>query len=86
MPKKIELEFEDGKDHSALMDMAFADAGGGKTLETLISQIARHGSIAACGLADSAEVCTTVYPFMQAMALVNQRPQPADSAGSRMAS
>jgi len=29
---KVDLEFEDGKDHSAIMDQAFADAGSGKSM------------------------------------------------------
>lgn len=39
MSKKIDLDFNDGKDHSAIMDMAFADADSGKymRLATCIS-------------------------------------------------
>ena len=40
------------------------DSVGGKTLETLISQMKRHGSIAACGLAGGSSLNTTVFPFI----------------------
>lgn len=40
------------------------DAVGGPTLAALIAQTKRHGSIAAYGLAQSAELHTTVFPFI----------------------
>jgi acrylyl-CoA reductase (NADPH) len=40
------------------------DVVGGSTLAAIISQLDRHGSVAACGLAGGHEFCTTVYPFI----------------------
>lgn len=40
------------------------DAVGGTTLAAIISQLERHASVAACGLAGGHEVHTTVYPFI----------------------
>lgn len=40
------------------------DVVGGSTLAAIISQLDRHGSVAACGLAGGHEVHTTVYPFI----------------------
>lgn len=40
------------------------DSVGASTLETVISQTARHGTIAACGLAGGSELKTTVFPFI----------------------
>ena len=40
------------------------DTVGGKTLEAIISQLERHGSVAACGLAGGHELNTTVFPFI----------------------
>lgn len=40
------------------------DTVGGPTLAALLSQTDRHGSVAACGLAASAELHTTVMPFI----------------------
>lgn len=40
------------------------DTVGGKTLEAIISQLQRHGSVAACGLAGGHELNTTVFPFI----------------------
>ena len=40
------------------------DSVGGSTLAALLSQTARHGSIAACGLAGGATLETTVFPFI----------------------
>jgi len=40
------------------------DVVGGSTLAAIISQLDRHGSLAACGLAGGHEICTTVYPFI----------------------
>jgi len=40
------------------------DSVGSTTLESVISTTARHGTIAACGLAGGAELSTTVYPFI----------------------
>ncbi len=40
------------------------DSVGGKTLEAVVSQMGRHGSIAACGLAGGYQLETTVYPFI----------------------
>jgi acrylyl-CoA reductase (NADPH) len=40
------------------------DTLGGPALAALISQTGRHGSIAACGLAASPELSTTVFPFI----------------------
>ncbi len=40
------------------------DTVGGSTLEAIISQVGRHGSIAVCGLAGDAALNTTVYPFI----------------------
>jgi acrylyl-CoA reductase (NADPH) len=40
------------------------DVVGGSTLAAIISQLDRHGSVAACGLAGGHEICTTVYPFI----------------------
>lgn len=40
------------------------DTVGGPTLAALLSQIKRHGSVAACGLAQSHEFTTTVFPFI----------------------
>lgn len=40
------------------------DSVGGSTLETIISQTARHGCIAVCGNAGGAELHTSVYPFI----------------------
>jgi acrylyl-CoA reductase (NADPH) len=40
------------------------DSVGGPTLSALLSQTARHGAVAACGLAGAADFSTTVYPFI----------------------
>lgn len=40
------------------------DVVGGKTLEAILSRIARHGAVAACGLTGGHDVHTTVYPFI----------------------
>ncbi len=40
------------------------DTVGGSTLATLIASMRRHASIAACGLAASPELSTTVFPFI----------------------
>ncbi|MCY4672821.1 MAG: hypothetical protein OXD43_03475 [Bacteroidetes bacterium] len=40
------------------------DAAGGKTLAAALSQVRRHGCIAASGNAAGAELVTTVYPFI----------------------
>lgn len=40
------------------------DSVGGTTLATLLSQTDLHGSVAACGLAASHELQTTVFPFI----------------------
>ncbi len=43
---------------------AAVDSVGGDTLAALLSQIGRHGSVAACGLAGGHELHTTVFPFI----------------------
>ena len=40
------------------------DSVGGSTLAALLSQMHRHGSVAACGLAGGAKLDTTVFPFI----------------------
>ena len=40
------------------------DSVGSTTLEAIISQTARHGTIAACGLAAGPKLNTSVYPFI----------------------
>ena len=40
------------------------DAVGGDTLAALLSQMMRHGCVAACGLAGSHDLHTTVFPFI----------------------
>lgn len=40
------------------------DTVGGTTLSAILSQLDRHGSVAACGLAGGHEVHTTVFPFI----------------------
>jgi acrylyl-CoA reductase (NADPH) len=40
------------------------DTVGGQTLASLIASTAAYGGVAACGLAGSAELSTTVYPFI----------------------
>lgn len=40
------------------------DAVGSQTLATVLSQVARHGAVAACGLAGGADLPTTVMPFI----------------------
>lgn len=40
------------------------DAVGGTTLAAILSQLDRHGSVAACGLAGGHELNTTVFPFI----------------------
>ena len=40
------------------------DSVGGPTLSALLSQMNRHGSVAACGLAGGAMLDTTVFPFI----------------------
>jgi acrylyl-CoA reductase (NADPH) len=40
------------------------DAVGGETLAALLSQTQRHGCVAACGLAGSHRLDTTVFPFI----------------------
>ncbi len=40
------------------------DSVGSTTLESVISQTARHGTIAACGLAGGSSLNTTVFPFI----------------------
>ncbi len=40
------------------------DTVGGLTLAAIISQLDRHGSVAACGLAGGHELQTTVFPFI----------------------
>ncbi|MFN7131840.1 MAG: MDR family oxidoreductase [Myxococcales bacterium] len=43
---------------------AAIDTVGGQTLATLLAQTASFGSVAACGMASSAELHTTVFPFI----------------------
>jgi len=43
---------------------AAIDTVGGPTLAAILSQLRRHASVAACGLAHSAEFQTTVFPFI----------------------
>ena len=40
------------------------DTVGGTTLEAVVSQMGKHGGIAACGLAGGHELNTTVFPFI----------------------
>lgn len=40
------------------------DAVGGETLAAILSQLDRHGCVAACGLAGGASLQTTVFPFI----------------------
>ena len=40
------------------------DSVGGPTLDALLSQADRHGAVASCGLAQSHELNTTVFPFI----------------------
>ena len=40
------------------------DTVGGATLAAMLSQTARHGAVAACGLAGGSELNTTVFPFI----------------------
>jgi acrylyl-CoA reductase (NADPH) len=40
------------------------DVVGGSTLGAILSQVRRHGVVAACGLAGSPDLITTVYPFI----------------------
>ena len=40
------------------------DTVGSATLAAMLSQTARHGSVAACGLAGGSELNTTVFPFI----------------------
>lgn len=40
------------------------DTVGSQTLATAIAQVARHGSVAACGLAGGSDLPTTVLPFI----------------------
>ncbi|MDA1028323.1 MAG: oxidoreductase [Bacteroidetes bacterium] len=40
------------------------DSVGASTLEAVISQTSRHGTIAACGLAGGSDLKTTVFPFI----------------------
>ena len=40
------------------------DTVGGATLAALLSQTARHGAVAACGLAGGSDLSTTVFPFI----------------------
>ena len=40
------------------------DVVGGKTLETLLSRLKRHGTAVACGLAGGHALHTTVFPFI----------------------
>ncbi|MEM8484763.1 MAG: MDR family oxidoreductase [Bacteroidota bacterium] len=40
------------------------DSVGGPALSAIISQMKRHGSVAACGLANSHALDTTVFPFI----------------------
>ena len=40
------------------------DTVGGKTLAALLSQMKRHGAVAACGLAGGSSLHTTVFPFI----------------------
>lgn len=40
------------------------DSVGGPALAAIISQMKRHGSVAACGLANSHTLTTTVFPFI----------------------
>ncbi len=40
------------------------DSVGGTTLATLLAQAKRHACVAACGLAGSASLSTTVFPFI----------------------
>ena len=47
------------------------DAAGGNTLATLLTHIKMHGCVAACGLADSSSLNTSVTPFiLRAVTLV----------------
>ncbi len=40
------------------------DSVGGPALAAILSQMGRHGSVASCGLANSASLETTVFPFI----------------------
>ncbi|MBT3307737.1 MAG: oxidoreductase, partial [Alphaproteobacteria bacterium] len=40
------------------------DTVGSQTLATALAQVARHGSVAACGLAGGSDLPTTVLPFI----------------------
>jgi acrylyl-CoA reductase (NADPH) len=40
------------------------DSVGGPALAAILSQMSRHGSVAACGLANSTALETTVFPFI----------------------
>ena len=40
------------------------DTVGGETLAAVISQLGRHASVAACGLAGGSQLDTTVFPFI----------------------
>ena len=40
------------------------DTVGSQTLATALAQVARHGSVAACGLAGGSDLPTTVLPFL----------------------
>ena len=40
------------------------DTVGGTTLASIITQLDRHGSVAACGLVGGHELNTTVFPFI----------------------
>jgi acrylyl-CoA reductase (NADPH) len=43
---------------------AAVDSVGGQTLATVLSQMAYHGAVAACGLAGGADLPGTVFPFI----------------------
>ena len=59
-----EVNDESGK---PLMSPAWAgaiDTVGGNTLATILKRCGRNGNVAACGLVSSAELHTTVFPFI----------------------
>lgn len=68
------------------------DSVGGATLAAVLSQVGRHGSVAACGLAGGASLETTVFPFiLRGVNLLgidsNTCPQPLrEKAWARLAS
>ncbi len=67
------------------------DAVGGDTLATVLTQIKMHGAVAACGLADSPTLNTSVIPFiLRAVTLVGincvyEAPERRELAWKRLA-